>query len=243
MTFDERWLYAAIAVVGGFVVGALLAGLARRLLGAEGRRPAIRTVAGPTGTFLFWLVAVTGIVTAIGFTSPDTLRPIPSDVLAWLPGALAAGLIVLAGYAGGGAISAAVGSAVQRAIQHRPAALERAVRWAVMAGAIVLALGNLGVETTSLQILIAATAFSVALSFALLAGLGGRSVAANVASGRALRGELAVGDRIGIGDVDGAIVALRPTVAIVDTGDEEVVVPLSLLLEAPFRRSSPNDRA
>lgn len=244
MTFDERWLYAAIAVVAGFVVGAILATLARRVLGAETRRAALRAIAGPTGTFLFWLSAVTGIVTAIGFTSPETLRPIPSDVLAWLPRALAAGLIVLAGYAGGGALSAAVGSAVHRATKRRPVGLERALRWSVMAAAIVLALGNLGVQTTSLQILIAGAVFTVGLSLALLAGLGGREVAANIASGRTLRSELRVGDRLQMEGLDGTITALRPAVAVVDTEDTpraggsgatQTIVPLALLLRQPFR--------
>lgn len=185
---------------------------------------------------MFWLAAVTGVVTAIGFASPATLEPIPADILAWLPRALAAGLILLAGYAGGGALSAAIGATVQRATRQRSVALERTLRYGVMAAAIVLALGNLGVETTSLQILIAATAGSIGLTFALISALGGHRVATNIAAGRTLRAELAVGDRIHVDDIDGTIAALRPAVAIVETGHgATTVVPLALLLERPFR--------
>lgn len=234
MNIDERWIYAATAVVAGFVVGAILAGLSRRLLGHQNRRASLQAVAVPTATFLFWLAAITGVVTAIGFTSPDTLRPIPSDVLAWLPRALAAGLILLAGYAGGGAISAAVASTVYRATKQRPAGLERSLRYGVMAAAAVLAMGNLGVETTSLQILIAAVAFSIGLAFALIAAFGGRHVATNIASGRTLRSELNVGDRIRAGEVSGTISAIRPAVAIIETDAGRTVLPLALLLEQPF---------
>ena len=92
MTIDHRWIYAGVAIVAGFVVGAVLAGLSRRLLGNRKRRPALRAIANPTATFLFWLAAVTGVITAIGFTSPDSLSPIPADILAWLPRALVAAI-------------------------------------------------------------------------------------------------------------------------------------------------------
>lgn len=235
MTFDQRWVYAIAAVIAGFVVGAVLAGLARRLLNSPNRRPALHAIAGPTATFLFWLAAVTGVVTAIGFTSPDTLSPIPADILAWLPRALVAGLILLAGYSGGGAISATIAATVERATERRPAGLERTIRYGIMVAAVVLALGNLGVQTTSLHILIAAIAGSIGLAFALIAALGGQHVAANIASGRALRTELNVGDHIRTGDITGTITALRPTVAIINTAkDVTTVVPLARLLDEPF---------
>lgn len=52
--------------------------------------------------------------------------------------------------------------------------------------------------------------------------------------GRTLRAELDVGDRIQINDIDGTITALRPAVAVVDTGTERTIVPLAVLLRQPF---------
>ena len=240
MDIDPQWIAAAASIAAGFIIGAILAALARRLLGNPNRRAAFHTIAAPTSTFVFWLAAVTGIVTAIGFTSPDTLDPIPADILAWLPRALAAGLILLAGYAGGGALSAAVGATVQRATRQRSVSVERTIRYGVMTAAVVLALGNVGVETTSLQILIAAVASSVALAFALIAALGGRNVATNIAAGRALRDEIKVGDRIHLDDVSGTVTALRPAVAIIETEPgTATVVPFALMLERPFGVTRP----
>ncbi len=236
MTIDQRWFLAASVVVAGFVVGAILAATARRVLGASSRRAALQGIATPTGTFLFWLSVVAGVITAIAFTSPDTLRPIPSDILSWLPRVLVAGLILLAGLAGGGALSAAIAAAAQRAIGHRPAGLEHGLRWAITAAAVVLALGNLGVQTTLLQILVAGVVGSVGLALALLAGLGGHTVAASVAAGRTLRPELDVGAHLTVGDVSGEIVAVRPAVVIVADGEDgRFVVPLVRLMEEPFR--------
>ena len=233
MNIDHRWIYAAFAIVAGFVVGAGLAWLSRRVLN-RGNRAALRAIAAPTATFLFWLSVTTGIVTAIGFTSPDTLEPIPAEVLAWLPRALAGGLILLVGYAAGGAISAAVAAGAQRAIGHRPAALERGLRWGIMSAATVLALGNLGVKTTSLQILIAGVIFAIGLAGALIAGLGGQAVAANVAGGRALANELHIGDTLTTRSHTGTIVRFRPAVCVLDNDGVTTLIPYSLLLAEPF---------
>ena len=109
-----------------------------------------------------------------------------------------------------------------------------------MGAAIVLALGNLGVETTSLQIIVAGVVFALALSFALIAGLGGRDVAANIASGRTLRSDLIIGSRIVVGDVEGTIVDLRPALVVIEAdAGERVFVPFAMLLQVPFRIVSP----
>lgn len=234
MTVDQQWISAGVAVVAGFLAGAVLAAIARRTFGDSKRRAALRAISSPMATFLFWLAAITGIVTAVGFTSPETLEPIPADVLAWMPRVLVAGLILLAGYAAGGAISAAVGTAAQRAIGHRPGGLEQAIRLGVLSAAVILALGNLGVETTSLQIIIAGFVFSIGLAFALLAGLGGREIAGHVAVGRTLRTEIQVGDHVSGPGFAGKITDLRPTVVILESGSGRTVVAYSSLLAAPF---------
>jgi len=235
MGIDQRWILAIAAIAAGFALGSLLAVITRRTLGAPGRRNAIKAIAAPTGTFLFWLSIIAGLVTAIGFSSPETLRPIPSDILAWLPRVLAAGLIVLAGYAGGGALSAAIATASQRAIGHRPAGLERALRWGILATAIVLALGNIGVQTTLLHILVAGTIGTAGLTLALIAAAGARTVGSCIAAGRALRPELVVGRHLTINDIDGIITKVRPAVIHIDQGNgKTTVIPTASLLEGNF---------
>lgn len=237
MTFDEPWLNAVVAIAAGFLAGAILAALARSVLGSEKRRKAVQAIAKPTGAFIFWIAVITGIVVALSATSPETLKPIPSDILGWLPRALVAGLLVLAGYAGGGVIAGALGSAAKKATGQRSIGLEKAVRWGVLAAAIILALGNLGIQTTSLQILVAGFIFTIGLSTSLIAGMGGRDVAANVAAGRTLRTELALGKHLAFGSAAGTIVKLRPAAVIIrndDRPETTTVIPAALLLTAPF---------
>ena len=82
--------------------------------------------------------------------------------------------------------------------------------------------------------------FALALSFALIAGLGGRDVAANIACGRTLRSDLIIGSQIVVGEVAGTIVDLRPALVVIESdAGERVFVPFATLLQGPFRIVSP----
>ncbi|MFT7650879.1 MAG: hypothetical protein ACI8Y4_005654 [Candidatus Poriferisodalaceae bacterium] len=230
---DDRWIWAIVAVAAGLVLGAIVGWYVRRVL--SNQRPELRAVATPASAFLFWLAAATGVILAIGFISPETLRPIPRNVLDWLPNVLAAGLLILAGYAAGIGIAAALGSALTRATGQLHEGAERAVRWTAAGGATVLALGQLGVRTTVLTIIVAGFVFMTAAASALLAGLGGRDVASHIAASRSLRGELRIGDRLFAAGCEGEIVDLTPTTVIVRTDrGRRSVVAYGVLLQSPF---------
>lgn len=105
MNGDERWIWGGIAIGLGLVVGAMAGWLIRRWLSNERRRPALQAVASPASLFVFWLSLATGVLFAIAAINPETLRPIPRNLIDWLPNVLAAGLILLAGFAAGLAAS------------------------------------------------------------------------------------------------------------------------------------------
>ena len=105
--------------------------------------------------------------------SPETLSPLPRQILNWLPNVIAAGLVVLGGYAVAAAASRSVARAFERATGNRSRLAERTLRTVIIAGAAILALGQLGVETTILIVLTAGVVLAAALTAGLLAGLGG----------------------------------------------------------------------
>ena len=75
---------------------------------------------------------------------------------------------------------------------------------------------------------------------ALVAGLGGREVASNIATGRSLRTDVVPGARLTTKELSGVITDLRPTLAIVETDDgRRVFVPYRLLLDQTFELSEP----
>lgn len=229
---DERWVWSLVAVVGGLGLGAIGGVIARRFLDREDRRGEVRHVAGAAALFVFWLATATGIVLALAVSSPETLRPVPRDILEWLPRVGMAGLFLLAGYAVGVAMATAIGRTAGRVSGQRQRGLERAVRSAVFAAAAILALSAVGVDTTILSIIVAAAAFGVALALAGIAVVGTRHVAGDIAAGRALQANLRPGTRIRTSDLCGTVVECQVTHVVLEDADGvRQLVPWAALLD------------
>ena len=222
------WWSAGAFIVAGLLVGALAAALARRVLDRPTRRDALRQVARPTAALLFWLFAAAGLIAALASTSPETLDPIPSDLLAWLPRAGVAGLIMIGGYVVAAAAATGTRRITTRATGHPQPIVEATTRVAILAAAAVLALSQLGIDTTILNILVAAVALSVTLALAGIAVVSGRHIARSVAAGRAVADLITPGTRITLSGHTGSVERVTAThvVLTLDNGDT-AALPLS----------------
>lgn len=207
----DPWIYAIGAVLVGLLSGVVGAALVRRII-LKGRedRPEMHDAARATATFLFLFFTALGVIVAIGFTEPDTLEPIPADLVRKSPRILAAGLILIAGRAIAFALGGMIRSAFEGSTPRIQAQIGATARFVVYAVALVLALSQLGVDTTILSILAGAVTFGLAGAFALLVGLGGREMGGELAAGRHLSRIVAVGDRVEVDGIAGRIVALHP---------------------------------
>lgn len=86
------------------------------------------------------------------------------------------------------------------------------------------------IDTTVINLGVAAIFFGLSASFTLLVGLGGREVAGEVAATRILRRTLRVGDRIETGELAGRIVGVHPTAIELETETgQRVLVPSSTI--------------
>ena len=232
---NERWIWAAIAVGAGVLLGAAVAIVIRRQLSRAHRRLAAQEIAKPLSTFVFWIVFAAGVLVAVAVSSPENLETVPTELLAWLPRLAVAGLLLIGGYAVGLTIAAAVGRAVERVAGYRNRMLERTVRTVVLAGSLILALSQVGVDTTVVNLLIAGVVFATATVLAGISVVGGRQVAAHVAAGRVLQRVIEVGMQIEAGDVVGVVAELRVAHALVDTDDGRLLVPYGILMDKPIR--------
>lgn len=207
----DPWIYAAGAIIVGLLSGVVGAALVRRIILNDRRdRPEAHDAARATATFLFLFFTSLGVIVAIGFTNPETLEPIPAEVLRKSPLVLAAGLILIAARAIAFAVTGMVNTAFASSsgrIRSQVAAVGRAVVYVV---AVVLALSQLGVETTILTMIVGAVAFGGAAAFALLIGLGGREMGGELAAGRNLHRIVRVGDQITVDGTSGRVVAMHP---------------------------------
>lgn len=206
----EEWVWAAVAIGSGLVGGAILASIARAVLRRPSRRAEIREIATPVAAFIFWVSLATGVIVAVATAEPETIEDVPADLLSYLPRVLAAGLILLAGRALAIAVAATTGRAVARALGRPSSAVNAVIKVGVNLAAVILALAQLGIDTTVLVVLAGGVVIGGGLAFGLLVGLGGRDVAREIAAGRYLRRHVEPGTRIRIGDLRGSVVVFHP---------------------------------
>lgn len=237
---STHWIFAAIALGSGLLLGEIAGRILRGTMLRADRSPEVKEMARPVGTAVFWSGTALGLLLAVGSSSPRTFNRIPDRISVYLPNLLVAGLLLIGGYALAIAVSAAVGQSAMRGTGVRHRGLERMLRLAIMTAGAVLALSQLGVNTQVLVIVLGALLGAPALAIALLTGLGGRDVAANLAAGRALRGQLQVDKYLVRQSPDGSsirgvIVAIHPvTVELLTDELATVHVPLQRLLEGTF---------
>jgi hypothetical protein len=216
----DTWVWALGSVIVGLLSGVVGAALVRIALvkGRENRQEVI-DAARAMSILVFLFFVIIGVVTAVGVSSRDTLRPIPADLLAYSPHVLAAGMILIAGRAIGFAVAGYLRSVLSRSTSRVRTQITEAARLVITAAAAVLALRQLGIDTTILNILIAAMLFGLAGAFALLVGFGGRELSRELALGRYLGRLLRPGDSLAVGEVSGVVVALHPASVEVCTED------------------------
>jgi hypothetical protein len=232
----DPWIYAAGAVIVGLLSGVVGAALVRVII-LKGRedRPEMHDAARATSTFLFLFFTALGVIVAIGFVNPDTLEPIPAEILRKSPRILAAGLILISGRAIAYALGGAVNTAFAGSTTRVRAQIATAGRFLVYAVAVVLALSQVGVDTTILSIIAGAATFGLAGAFALVVGLGGREMGTELAAGRHLARLVHIGDEIEVDGISGRIVSLHPGSVEIELDGASLHVPNTRLTRGDLR--------
>ncbi len=232
----NEWIGAAIAVGGGFVAGALIAVLVRRLLSADSRPAILQKMSEPIANLAFWIGVVAGLVVALGIVNPNSLDQLPQDAVDFLPRLLAGLIVFIVGNSAASLAAGAVSSALARANAGAQKYGPVAVRAVILAATVILAAGQIGVDTTIINLAAAAVMFSVGLAGALLVGLGGRTISGEVAAARALRGILNENDVVTVGPISGRVIALHSTaVEVVAADGVHHLVPNTHLMAASIQ--------
>lgn len=245
-TFLPRLGAALVILVGGWLVSRLLSRLMVRALRRVGldraaeragvhdvlvRAGLERSLTQLLGTALRLALLVVTVVATIAVLGIDALDRTLDEVLLFLPSLLVALVLLLAGLV----VSGIARERVERATYQMdvPGPLGRVTQVSVLVIAAIMALGQLGVPTLVLNVLVAVVAFGSVLTFSIAFGLGGRDVARQLSAGRSLTTSFEEGQTIAVGDVRGAIVAFEGTAVVLDAEDgRRVRLPNHLLLES-----------
>lgn len=136
--------------------------------------------AGTIGLITKWFVRLITLVVAFNALGLLAVSEILQQLLMWLPN-LVVGLValVLGGIAANALGTVVLGAAREGGVE-RPEFLAKVARYAVWAFAIMVAINQIGIATSLINILLMAAAGAIALALGLSFGLGGRDTAASI---------------------------------------------------------------
>ena len=130
-----------------------------------------------------WFVRLITLVVAFDALGVPAVSDVLRQLLLWLPNlAVATVILVIAGVVAN-AVASLVRGAIARAGIARPNVMAAIVRVAVLAFGVLVALNQIGVAQSLVNILFMAVVGAAALAAGLAFGLGGRDTAARIVSG------------------------------------------------------------
>lgn len=237
-------LIAVAVVVAGFVIARIASLAIGRALGAMDRRMARITTTDSSvfsprlialsRAFIFWLVLILALAIAVrqlgvGGESVD----LNDLVIAFIPKVLVGFAIVIAGHLLGLLASHLLTELSEEMPIDSPG--PRLLHGAIVGVAVIVALQQIDVDITFITrlLLILVAVFSGGLMFAI--ALGARRQVANLLAHRELR-RLAIGDRIRIDGVEGAIVEIYSTGVDVATNEGIASIPAARFAESSVLR-------
>jgi hypothetical protein len=175
--------------------------------------------------FLLFIMAAVEVLGLRGVT--DTL----GILVAYLPRVLAAALILLLGVLTARIVGNALGALALQSGIRGGAVLGQVTRYVLLAFVLILAMEQLGIETTLLintaSTLVAAAALALAVAF----GWGSRELARNIMAGFHAREEFIVGQLLSLRGYTGRLVHIGSTRCVLETEEGRLSLPNSALTD------------
>jgi len=173
----------------------------------------------------FWLVLLFFLAAATESLGLPVVSTLLSGLARYLPSVLAAVLIAVAGVVIGNLTRTAITTAAASAGLAYGELLGRLTQIAILLVVGVVAIDQVGIDSTflmiSMAIVLSATLGGMALGF----GLGARSVVGNLLASHYLLQTYKVGQRIRIGETEGRILEISNTAVILETSQGRALVP------------------
>jgi small-conductance mechanosensitive channel len=179
----------------------------------------------------YWLLLFVFVLAAAESLGLIGVTETLNSLVGYLPNVLAAALILLLGSLIAQVVGEALGSMAKQAGVTSGSALGQVVRYAVLVFTIILALGQLGIQTDLLTIAASALVIAVMLALAFAFGFGSRDLARNIMAGYHAREFLDEGQRISVRGHSGELIRIGTVKTEVKTGSGLVSLPNSVLTD------------
>jgi hypothetical protein len=229
------WLVARLVQ---FVIGGLL----RRLrLDALTERVGISRILSNAGLdtsvanllarLAYWLILFVFVLAAAESVGLIGISEMLNRLVGYLPNVLAAALILLLGSLIAQVVGDAMrGMATQAGVAAGPA-LGQIVRYTLLVFTIILALGQLGIQTDLLTIAASALVIATTLALALAFGFGSRDLARNIMAGFHAKEAFKEGQQLNVRGHSGQLVSIGTVKAVIKIDEGMVSLPNSVLTE------------
>ncbi|MFN2188626.1 MAG: mechanosensitive ion channel family protein [Candidatus Promineifilaceae bacterium] len=254
--FDEiqsslsTWLPAILGALLLLILGWLVARVSQSVLARLLRRIGLDRLADRTGIahglatigtqstlsyllarIAYWLILIFFILLALGALGlTDVVTTALGSFFAFLPRLVAAMVIFLAGSFIARIVADAITAVTTNSSIPNGRVLGQAVRYSILLVVLILALDELGVQTTILVTIILVTVAAVALGLALAFGFGNRQLAHGIMAGLHAREEFTLGQTITVGEHSGQLVRIGATKALLKTSEGEISIPNVILI-------------
>jgi hypothetical protein len=231
-------LIAAIAV---FLIGLLLAFIVQaiikrfirnldRFISYEKLQNRIKHLrlersAGLISKILFWIVIVFFLTAATEVLGLPIITTWLSSIVQYLPNIVVAVIIVFSGIIGGGLLRDIITTASGTAGLAYADIVGKVAYYTIIFVATLIAVNQVGVNIALLSSLISIVVGAILLGAALAFGLGARTSVNNILGSYYLQGVYREGFTIKVGEIEGKIIQIGPTLVILDTGEGQVSIP------------------
>ena len=238
----NQFFLAAGLVIVGVALGLLAGRVNRRLLRRVGVPEAVegtafeRTMRGfGTSTVAIiaslsaWFIIGVAVLAAVQVARVSYLQVLTARVTSLLPQLFVALIVLIVGIVVGDKVALAVSERLKGIKLPEVTILPELAKYSVIYVAILIALGQVGVVTGALLVLLGAYAFAVVV----IGGLAFKDLLASGAAGMylLLNQPYGIGDRVEIGDEAGIVQDIDVFVTRIEEDDREHVVPNNKVFE------------
>jgi small-conductance mechanosensitive channel len=171
--------------------------------------------------YLLLFLFARAVVDALGIA---VISSAMGTFLGYLPNLVAAIVILILGSAGGRVAARAVSSSAESAGIDYGASLGKVVSALILFISVIMAVGQLQVDTDIVRIVTVCLLAGLALGFGLSFGLGSREITSNILAGFYARQLFRLGEPIEIEGERGVLKSITPTMTLLDRDGEVVAV-------------------
>ena len=183
------------------------------------------------GRFVYWVVMIAVFIGITNYLQLPTVSSALNNLLLYVPNILAALIIIVLAFILANALAATIRGAAAKAEIASSDLLAEIAKWSLIVVGAIIALDQLGVETSILKLALTYFVGASAVALALAFGLGSASIAKEVVAYFFIRDKFKIGQKIRVADYSGEIKEISLAFTAVATDKGIAHIPNSLLLE------------